>query len=259
MTSEEIYSNIKQLTGIPQNHRLVSMAYGRDPDPDSDNMLNECPIFMAFKDEYPVTLAQGTFDQFVEKNEFEKIVFNPYAIPLGVLIWMHTQPEHQNTKNMLYSNFNWLDCPTDIYGLWTAINSDPNLYVKKYLEKHPYVRSHNSGRPFVRTQRPTRTTNTARFDISISDREYGRCNYSVYREWHRLDFTDDVIDEVCDAEDDDQAKRILEEYIMDHYYNEDADNYEDYEYDDHDAEDHEDYRDDTDYDELLEEIRAHRR
>lgn len=261
MTSEEIYSNIKQLTGIPKNHRMISMAQEKDYDPESDNNLINCPIFMAFnvgeKDCIPITLDKGAFENCVQNETFNKIVFNPYALPLGLLIWMQTQPKNQNTKNMLFSAFNWLDCPTTIDGLSKAISEDPIPYVRKYLDKHGSIRNHNGGyRPSIR--RPQAVRGGRDFDVDISDCESGRAAYWCNRRFSRVFFSDDVIDEVCDAESDEDALQIIEDYLIDNYTSGDADEYNDYEYEDHEFYDNEDYNNYTDMDELLREIRESR-
>lgn len=261
MTSEEIYSNIKQLTGIPQNHNMVRMAAGLDCNPESTDNLVSCPIFVVFKvDEeqnvISINVTKGGLDNCIKNETFNKVIFNPYALSLGLLIWMNTKPDNQNTKNMLFSAFNWLDCPTNIGDLYKAVSEDPIPYLRKYLDKYDYIRTHNGNYPRA-PHRRRQVRDGENFDVNISDTESGRAAYWCRRDFSSVFFDSNIISDIQQAEDNDDAIAIIEEYLLENYTNGDADEYNDYEYEDHEFHDTEDYFNHTDMDELLEQIRSY--
>jgi len=253
MTSEEIYSHIASSTGIARNNSMLHLAKKEKPDKETSFDLINQPLFAVYQagslPEEIVHVPAINLPMLDESDE-KTFVFNPYAISYGVLIWMVTQPESQITKDLLFCNFNWLNTPTDVSGLTKAIMAEPKEYIKKYLNKYGHI----IGGLGQRRRRPIVNRNLE-FDIDVRDLEYGTASYSVNRYYRHISFSQADLDQVREADDDEEAIQILQDLISQLYNEGDADDWGDYDYDSHNDTDHEGFEDNTDYDELLSEIR----
>ena len=271
MTSDEISQNIQSQTGLRSDQFLwrnhLHLEGANDPvDKETKNEVN--PLFSAYiKDEQGkwAGLDCGNAIHILGQESDREIiiVFNPFALPPGLLRWLINKPEGETTHNLMFSYYNWnIPNLTTLKELCERINSTPLEYMSKAYNSRTGIGRPNSIRQttmdrLVNGSNPYLNRETLTdFEVNISYVESGSCHYRVNVNHYCASLTEAQMEDIrtiYNEEGNEAALNAIKEEIIEQCNNGDGD-YNDFEYDDHDFCDSELDFDDTDYHEILERI-----